>query len=111
MPPLAMGRRSWVGGGEDGSGRMRRISRHAPVCRRGAPRHAVRWMFAALLVLQLWVGQTWAMRADRISRLRHETVEMFYHGFDNYMKVAFPEDEVCSVYFVFYPIIPSPSDN
>ena len=34
------------------------------------------------------------MRADRVVRLRQETVDMFYHGYDNYMKVAFPEDEV-----------------
>jgi hypothetical protein len=36
-----------------------------------------------------------AMGPDRIRELRRETVDMFYHGFDNYMKVAFPEDEVC----------------
>ena len=36
-----------------------------------------------------------AMRPDRVSALRRETVQMFYHGFDNYMKIAFPEDEVC----------------
>jgi hypothetical protein len=36
-----------------------------------------------------------AMRPDRLRELRHETVDMFYHGFDNYMKIAFPEDEVC----------------
>jgi hypothetical protein len=35
-----------------------------------------------------------AMTAARIAELRQETVEMFYHGFDNYMSVAFPEDEV-----------------
>jgi hypothetical protein len=35
------------------------------------------------------------MRPDRIATLRHDTVEMFYHGYDNYMKVAFPDDEVC----------------
>jgi hypothetical protein len=25
---------------------------------------------------------------------RQETVDMFYHGYDNYIKIAFPEDEV-----------------
>jgi hypothetical protein len=35
-----------------------------------------------------------AMRPDRVRDLRRETVQMFYHGFDNYMKIAFPEDEV-----------------
>ncbi|KAK8064936.1 hypothetical protein PG994_007574 [Apiospora phragmitis] len=35
-----------------------------------------------------------AMRPDRVAQLRDETVDMFYHGFDNYMHIAFPEDEV-----------------
>lgn len=47
----------------------------------------------ALLVLT-WLAPTEAMRPDRIAELRNETVEMFYHGFDNYMKLAFPEDEL-----------------
>ena len=34
------------------------------------------------------------MSPARIAELRKETVDMFYHGFDNYMDVAFPEDEV-----------------
>ncbi|KAJ9152040.1 alpha-1,2-Mannosidase [Pleurostoma richardsiae] len=34
------------------------------------------------------------MRPDRIAQLRQETVDMFYHGYDNYMKIAFPEDEL-----------------
>jgi hypothetical protein len=36
-----------------------------------------------------------AMTPGRIAQLRRETVDMFYHGFDNYMNIAFPEDEVC----------------
>lgn len=47
------------------------------------------------LLLLAWLDQTWAMRPDRIAGLRDETVEMFYHGYDNYMKLAFPDDEVC----------------
>lgn len=35
-----------------------------------------------------------AMRADRIADLRQQTVDMFYHGYDSYMDLAFPEDEV-----------------
>ncbi|EAQ93497.1 hypothetical protein CHGG_01732 [Chaetomium globosum CBS 148.51] len=35
-----------------------------------------------------------AMRPDRVRELRRETVDMFYHGFDNYMNIAFPEDEL-----------------
>ena len=34
------------------------------------------------------------MPSRRIAELRQEAVDMFYHGFDNYMNIAFPEDEV-----------------
>lgn len=37
-----------------------------------------------------------AMRADYLAQLRQETVDMFYHGYSNYMEHAFPEDEVGS---------------
>lgn len=47
------------------------------------------------LLLLAWLEQSWAMRPDRIASLRDDTVEMFYHGYDNYMRVAFPDDEVC----------------
>lgn len=47
------------------------------------------------LLLLAWLDHAWAMRIDRIASLRDDTVEMFYHGYDNYMKVAFPDDEVC----------------
>lgn len=42
-----------------------------------------------------------AMRPGRVADLRQETVDMFYHGFDNYMKIAFPEDEVRSALLPF----------
>ncbi|KAI2604692.1 glycoside hydrolase family 47 protein [Hypoxylon sp. NC1633] len=48
----------------------------------------------ALLVLSSWVGVGEAMRPSRVAQLRQDTVDMFYHGFDNYMKIAFPEDEL-----------------
>ncbi|TFB02351.1 ER degradation-enhancing alpha-mannosidase-like protein [Trichoderma ghanense] len=35
-----------------------------------------------------------AMRADYLAQLRQETVDMFYHGYSNYMEHAFPEDEL-----------------
>ncbi|KAF4446920.1 mannosyl-oligosaccharide alpha-12-mannosidase [Fusarium albosuccineum] len=41
-----------------------------------------------------WTAQ--AMRQDRLARLRQDTVDMFYHGFSNYMNHAFPEDELMS---------------
>lgn len=50
------------------------------------------WILLALL-LDRWPAAA-AMRPGRVQELRQETVEMFYHGFDNYMKIAFPEDEV-----------------
>lgn len=34
------------------------------------------------------------MSPAQIGEMRRQTVAMFYHGFDNYMDVAFPEDEV-----------------
>ncbi|KAK3984374.1 ER degradation-enhancing alpha-mannosidase-like protein 1 [Cladorrhinum sp. PSN332] len=52
-------------------------------------------LICTLLVLALvqWPVAA-AMRPDRIRALRQETVDIFYHGFDNYMKIAFPEDEL-----------------
>lgn len=35
-----------------------------------------------------------AMRPARMAELRQQTIDMFYHGYDNYMHLAFPEDEV-----------------
>lgn len=46
----------------------------------------------------MWFATTSAMSTERISQLRQETVEMFYHGFDNYMKIAFPEDEASAIF-------------
>ncbi|KAI1002633.1 hypothetical protein K3495_g5569 [Podosphaera aphanis] len=34
------------------------------------------------------------MSPSMIAQLRQETIDMFYHGFDNYMNIAFPEDEL-----------------
>ncbi len=46
------------------------------------------------VILLPWLGLVEAMRPGRMAELRRETVDMFYHGFDNYMRIAFPEDEV-----------------
>lgn len=51
------------------------------------------WVTLCILLLS-WAGTAGAMRPGRIAELRQETVDMFYHGFDNYMNIAFPEDEV-----------------
>lgn len=53
-----------------------------------------RWILLAIFTI--WLAVASAMTPARIAELRQETVEMFYHGFDNYMNVAFPEDEVRS---------------
>lgn len=51
--------------------------------------------WASLCVLLLsWLVSVRAMRPERVVALRHETVEMFYHGYNNYMHIAFPEDEL-----------------
>ncbi|KAI1816887.1 glycoside hydrolase family 47 protein [Poronia punctata] len=60
---------------------------------------ATSWCFPRLLVLVAllvlpWLEPVVAMRPDRVAQLRQETVDMFYHGFDNYMEIAFPEDEL-----------------
>ncbi|OAA62740.1 er glycosyl hydrolase [Niveomyces insectorum RCEF 264] len=47
-----------------------------------------------LLLAASWLAPAEAMRPDRVAELRRETVKMFYHGFDNYMNIAFPEDEL-----------------
>lgn len=53
-------------------------------------------MFLAerLLICLLLPWTALAMRADYLAQLRRETVDMFYHGYSNYMQLAFPEDEV-----------------
>ncbi|KAI9785606.1 MAG: alpha mannosidase-like protein [Peltula sp. TS41687] len=35
-----------------------------------------------------------AMRKAQLEALKQETMDMFYHGYDHYMKIAFPEDEL-----------------
>ncbi len=52
-------------------------------------------MFLAILFALAtlpWVAP--AMRSDHLAKLRQETVDMFYHGYNSYMLHAFPEDEV-----------------
>jgi len=95
MPLAIMGRCSSVG---HGSGRRiasfehedeaRRLSHHRAWLRGNA------WLLLALLLFLSWPASVLAMRPDRIAQLRQETVDMFYHGYDNYMAIAFPEDEV-----------------
>ncbi|KAK2787666.1 alpha mannosidase-like protein [Onygenales sp. PD_12] len=59
-----------------------------------APRPWMLWMLVAVLAVSLWVPPVAAMSGRQIRELRKETEHMFYHGFENYMKHAFPEDEL-----------------
>ncbi|KAL4897420.1 glycoside hydrolase family 47 protein [Aspergillus ambiguus] len=52
------------------------------------------WMMTWVLFLTLWLALAQGMTTDQIKELRKETEHMFYHGFDNYIKYAFPEDEL-----------------
>ncbi|KAL4801909.1 glycosyl hydrolase family 47-domain-containing protein [Aspergillus unguis] len=52
------------------------------------------WIAGWVLILSLWISSAQGMRSDKIKSLRTETEQMFYHGFDNYLQHAFPEDEL-----------------
>ncbi|KAL4994418.1 seven-hairpin glycosidase [Aspergillus recurvatus] len=52
------------------------------------------WMTGLVLLLSLCVSTAQGMRSDQIRRLMTETEQMFYHGFENYLEHAFPEDEL-----------------
>lgn len=60
-------------------------------CTHSTAAYQSRWLLLALTTI--WLATANAMTQVRIAELRQETVAMFYHGFDNYMRVAFPEDE------------------
>ncbi|KAL8305518.1 hypothetical protein RB597_003689 [Gaeumannomyces tritici] len=60
----------------------------------GAPPGSAPWRLLLLLLLSSWAGLGAAMRPAKVARLRREVVDMFYHGYDNYMEIAFPEDEL-----------------
>src|ERR1700761_5367489 len=51
-------------------------------------------LLLAVVLMLAWTSPSLAM--DQVTResLRDQTVELFYHGYDNYMKHAFPEDEL-----------------
>ncbi|QBZ62593.1 hypothetical protein PoMZ_11476 [Pyricularia oryzae] len=61
---------------------------------RAAPVPAIRLVLLPLLLLLSCFSFCEGMRPAQIADLRRETVELFYHGFDNYMEIAFPEDEL-----------------
>ncbi|KAI4688185.1 uncharacterized protein J4E84_005114 [Alternaria hordeiaustralica] len=47
-----------------------------------------------LLCIGCWTTPGCGMTDEAIAELRQETRDIFYHGFDNYMEHAFPEDEL-----------------
>ncbi|KAI4615775.1 hypothetical protein J4E80_006192 [Alternaria sp. BMP 0032] len=47
-----------------------------------------------LLIVGCWTTPGCGMTDEAIAELRQETRDIFYHGFDNYMQHAFPEDEL-----------------
>ncbi|CAK40963.1 uncharacterized protein An12g00340 [Aspergillus niger] len=47
-----------------------------------------------VLLLSLWLAMAQGMRTGQVNELRKETEHMFYHGFENYLEHAFPEDEL-----------------
>ncbi|KAL5339288.1 glycosyl hydrolase family 47-domain-containing protein [Aspergillus crustosus] len=51
-------------------------------------------MMGWFLILSLWNCAVQGMRSDQMRSLRTETEHMFYHGFENYLEHAFPEDEL-----------------
>lgn len=63
-------------------------------------RARIGWMSMLLLLALCTVRGVGAMTEERIAELRKETVEMFYHGYNNYMDVAFPEDEVSKIQYI-----------
>ncbi|KAG9194368.1 hypothetical protein G6011_04403 [Alternaria panax] len=47
-----------------------------------------------LLLTCCWTTPARGMTDEAIAELRQETRDIFYHGYDNYMEHAFPEDEL-----------------
>ncbi|KZF24485.1 glycoside hydrolase family 47 protein [Xylona heveae TC161] len=53
------------------------------------------WVLATLLLVLCCAPlRGYSMTDAQIAALRQETVDVFFHGYDNYMKYAFPEDEL-----------------
>ena len=88
-------------------GRLGSDSPTSSVGRASSIMQSISWL-SLLLVLLQWPLAS-AMSPDRVTTLRRRTVDMFYHGFDNYMDISFPEDEVRTAHDIFWPLSPSSS--
>lgn len=51
-------------------------------------------MFVVVVLAACCASLAHGMTDDHIRHLRRTTQDLFYHGFDNYMNVAFPDDEL-----------------
>ncbi|KAK4218267.1 ER degradation-enhancing alpha-mannosidase-like protein 1 [Rhypophila decipiens] len=63
-------------------------------CRSGTQPWPLLFAILLVLIIPIPIPGALAMRPGRVAQLRRETIDMFYHGYDNYMRVAFPEDEL-----------------
>lgn len=53
----------------------------------------MRWL-SKVLIISVWISAVPAMPQSQLLNLRERVGNLFYHGFDNYMEHAFPEDEL-----------------
>ncbi|KAF3385561.1 ER degradation-enhancing alpha-mannosidase-like protein 1 [Penicillium rolfsii] len=51
-------------------------------------------MLVYAVLLSLWLTLAHGMRGYQVKELRQETERMFYHGYENYLEHAFPDDEL-----------------
>ncbi|KAL2824754.1 glycosyl hydrolase family 47-domain-containing protein [Aspergillus cavernicola] len=65
-----------------------------PACGSSKMSVCTAWMMGWALIWSLWLSAAQGMSSDQIRGLRTETEHMFYHGFENYLEHAFPEDEL-----------------
>lgn len=63
-----------------------------PAYRPAGPPFQMIWLCILLLIFCATLGK--CMTSEAIQHLRQETRDIFYHGYDNYMRHAFPEDEL-----------------
>lgn len=63
-----------------------------PAYRPARPPFQMIWLCILLLTFCTTLGE--CMTGGAIQHLRQETRDIFYHGYDNYMRHAFPEDEL-----------------
>jgi Glycosyl hydrolase family 47 len=58
------------------------------------PVWAFKYIFCLTTALIFFTYNVQSMDQATIKTLRQESVELFYHGYDNYLRYAFPEDEL-----------------